>query len=150
MPEGEGERPFPAKTSDVIAQGMICCLDIGNATPAEKVYKIAKLDGTDIGPFIVCTKAKAAGDLTVVGVGKGFEVTVWADGDIYGDAYIKPSTSTAGHAMQYADPVLEANIRQVNLKFAQYKRLYKYANSGDGNHPAAKAVDGDLIVIKML
>lgn len=150
MPEGEGEKPFPAKASDVIAQGLICCLDIANATPAEKVYKVAKLDGSDVGPFVVTTKAKLAGELTLVGVGRGFEVTVWADGDIYGDAFIKPSTSTAGQAMQGTDPILEANIAQIRLNFAQYKRLYKFANSGDGNHPAAKAVDGDLIVIKIL
>jgi len=150
MPEGRGEQPYPAKASDVIAQGVVCCLDIANATPAEKVYKVAKLDGTDKGPFVVTTKAKLAGELTITGVGSGFEVTVWADGDIYGDAFVKPSTATAGQVMQGTDPILEANIYQARLNFAQYKRLYKYANSGDGNHPAAKAVDGDLIVIRIL
>jgi len=142
MPEGQGERPFPAKAADVIPQGVFCSPDIANVTPAEKVYKICKLDGSDKGPFILTTKAKAAGEPSVVGIGSGFEGTILADGDIYSNAYIKPSTATAGQAQETAD--------RTSNTAAICKRLYKFANSGDGNHASFKAVDGDLIVIRIL
>lgn len=139
MPEGKAEEQLDAISTDVIEQGAIIFRDVANATPALRKWKKPGTGGGQVGPWGICTKAKAAGETKVTGVwGAGFEGTVWADGAIEPDATVIASTTTDGQVISGENG------------FARYLRRYKYANDGDGNHQKVAAADGDLIVIKLL
>lgn len=147
MPEGKGERNYDAISADVIPQGSVLFHDYGNATPSARGFKLPGLSGAERGPYIVSTKAKAAGKTKVVGVESGFEVTVIAGGTIAGGAYVKPSTTTIGRVDQLVQSGTPDNWA---LAVGIYVRKGKYANSGDGNNAIGAAAAGDVIVIKLL
>lgn len=146
MPEGKGEEQYDAKSSDVIAQGTLCFNDSENATPADRVYKACGTAGAEYGEYIVSTKPKLAGETKITGVGSGFEVTILADGTIAPRAKLIPGTVTAGRAK---DAVETGTPSAAQLIWGQYRRLYAYANMGDGRNPVVAATVGQLIVAKI-
>jgi hypothetical protein len=144
MPSGWGEEPFDALQADVIPQGVVLWNDANNATPSARGFKKVGTAGAETGPFLVSTKAKAAGEVKVVAVFHDFEVTVRAGATIPGNSDVKPSAVTAGRVDKWV-----AGTDDPKLKIGRYIRHGKYSNSGDGNHAVGQAVVGDVIVIKL-
>lgn len=143
MPEGEGERAYDAISGDVIAKGNLVWLDAENGTAGLRAYKLPATSGAERGPYKVVTKDKAAGVAKLVGVGKGFEVTLVAGAAIPGGSRVKPSAVTAGRV----DAMVAAD--NAGLAVGEYVRKGKYANSGDGNNAVGAAAAGDVIVVKL-
>lgn len=146
------ELKLPKVSTDVINQGDLLFADNLNT----KLWKVCGTAGTEKGPFAVCTKAAANGDLVVSAVVSGAIATVTAGGAIPVGSFVKPSVSTAGRVDQWIAPtgsVVNSNVTdidRINLKVGVYLKQAKVVPQGDGLTLPVDAALNDVVEILLL
>lgn len=143
-PKGEvrTEQKILAVNSQAFARGDVLALNIAGTW--------RKCTSGDVGPFAVCTKAKAQ-TATIVEYFdmKDGEISVVADGTIRPERYVKPSTATDGQIMEH-NPSTGTSADTQDERIGRYIKRAQYVPEGDAVTATANAADGDIVIIRLL